>query len=255
MQMQKQTNQVRQTRASVQAQSPIQPSIRTPLVAMGDYHYATSPLKTPQLPPGDAVLQRVRAYRVGTSASSYKIGVKEGKIDSMQGGRSGIDISFASQEHADYYFATKKNDVGAVLDEWEFPDGAYAAIKARIARKNSKPKDVSQGVWDEVKTLPAPTNSSDKFVTENSLIAPHFPIEWIPFLEKYSKGQRVTRVTTAEAFPPEPEPPQAIDGSTRGRILFLDTQSGIDEEIDADASLDDFNSDYRDLGGYRFEPN
>jgi hypothetical protein len=80
------------------------------------------PASSMNFPAGrNAVVQRVRAYRVGTSASSYKIQVAGGKITSLSGGSTGIDISFGDAEHANYYFATKKSDSGAVMDEWEFP--------------------------------------------------------------------------------------------------------------------------------------
>jgi hypothetical protein len=173
---------------------------------------------------GLPVVQLVKAYRVGTSKSKYKISISGGKITGMSGGRSGIDISFGDRAHADYYFETKKSDKEAVLDEWEFPDKVYNLIvyRMRFPMKTTCPKGGDESIWNVIKKLPAPVNSSDQFVRENDQIAPHFPLAWIPLLEKYSKNKVVKRTTVEEAFPEE-EVVEEIDedtgfmGSTKGR--------------------------------------
>ncbi len=103
----------------------------------------------------NAVVQRVRAYRVGTSASSYKIQVAAGKIESLSGGSTGIDISFGDAEHANYYFATKKSDSGAVMDEWEFPDDVYALIVYHMKNpmKQECPDSKQAKLWDKLKSF------------------------------------------------------------------------------------------------------
>lgn len=199
------------------------------------------------------VVQRVRAYRVGTSKSSYKIAVKNGKIESLSGGSTGIDISFGDAEHANYYFATKKSDAGAVMDEWEFPDDVYELIVYRMKNpmKQECPNPKQAKLWDKIKKLPAPVNSTDTVVTRGGLIAPHFPIEWIPILEKYSKGKAVTRTTVAEAFPPDP--PVVVVGFQDNDIVtvYLPADNHGPEEVEGQMKYSQYLTEYKS-GGYLF---
>lgn len=199
------------------------------------------------------VVQRVRAYRVGTSKSSYKIQIKNGKIESLSGGNTGIDISFGDAEHANYYFATKKSDAGAVLDEWEFPDDVYELIVHRMNNpmKQACPNPKKEKLWDEIKKLPAPVNSTDVVVTRGGLIAPHFPLAWIDILEKYSKGKAVTRTTVAEAFPPPPPVVVAGFKDTDIGTVYLPADTSGPEIVEGQMTYGKYLAEYQS-GGYQF---
>lgn len=199
------------------------------------------------------VVQRVRAYRVGTSKSSYKIQIKNGKIESLSGGNTGIDISFGDAEHANYYFATKKSDAGAVLDEWEFPDDVYELIVYRMKNpmKQACPNPKQTKLWDKIKKLPAPINSTDVVVTRGGLIAPHFPLEWIPLLQKYSTGKTVTRTTVAEAFPPQPPVVVAGFKDTDIGTVYLPADAIGPEIVEGLMTYGQYLAEYQS-GGYQF---
>jgi hypothetical protein len=201
----------------------------------------------------NTVVQRVRAYRVGTSASSYKIQVAAGKITSLSGGTTGIDISFGDADHANYYFATKKSDSGAVMDEWEFPDDVYELIVYRMKHpmKQECPNDKKAKLWEKIKKLPAPVNSTDSVVTKGGLIAPHFPIEWIPILDKYSKGKTVTRTTVAEAFPVTPVVSTGFKDDDLGTVYLPADDDNDEEALDDQITYGEYVSAYKS-GGYAF---
>ncbi|PYP90502.1 MAG: hypothetical protein DMG65_11465 [Candidatus Angelobacter sp. Gp1-AA117] len=171
----------------------------------------------------------------------------------MSGGRSGIDISFGDRAHADYYFETKKNDSEAVLDEWEFPDDVYDAIVERMnfPMKKACPNGIKSGIWDQIKNLPAPVNSSDKFVRENSQVAPHFPNEWIDLLAKYSKNKSVTRTTVAEAFPVEEVVEEVPDSQLNGRAVLYSEDGSVEEDSQG-MTKEDFDTKDWAKAGYQF---
>jgi hypothetical protein len=201
----------------------------------------------------NTAVQRVRAYRVGTSASSYKIQVKGGKIESLSGGSTGIDISFGDAEHANYYFETKKSDAVAVMDEWEFPDDVYGLIVYRMKNpmKQECPNSKKAKLWEKIKKLPAPVNSTDSVVTKGGLVAPHFPIEWISILEKYSKGKAVTRTTVAEAFPPETPVVVAGFKNEDTGTVYLPADDNDPEEVEGQMTYGEYLTSYKS-GGYEF---
>lgn len=197
------------------------------------------------------VVQRVKAYRVGTKNSKYKITISGGKITGMSGGRSGIDISFGDRAHADYYFETKKSDKEAVLDEWDFSDKVYDLIvyRMKFPMKTACPKDGDESIWSDIKKLPAPVNSSDQFVRENNQIAPHFPLEWIPLLEKYSKNKVVTRTTVEEAFPEEEVVEEISDSELQGEAYQI--EAGIEVDVQQ-MTKKEFDDEEWAKAGYQF---
>lgn len=154
----------------------------------------------------DAVTQLIKAYRVGTTASKYKIETDAGKIAKFSGGSSGIDISFEDSAHAEYYFQTKKSDEGSEMVTWDFPDKIYKMIILKMNHSGGTKIDhvKNDPIWKEMERLPKPVNSTDKFVVENNLIAPHFSKDWIPFLNKYCKGSNAV-TTTHEMYFEAPE--------------------------------------------------
>lgn len=153
-----------------------------------------------------AVTQLIKAYRVGTTASKYKIEADAGKITKFSGGSSGIDISFGNADHAEYYFQTKKSDDGSEMVEWDFPDNVYEMIKLKMNNSGGKKIDhvKHDPIWNDMKNLSKPVNSTDQIVVENNLKAPHFGKDWIPFLNKYCKGSNAL-TTTHEMYFEAPE--------------------------------------------------
>jgi hypothetical protein len=203
------------------------------------------------------VLQPVMAYRVGTGKSKYKVEIDEdkGTIKELKGGSSGIDISFDSRDHASYYFATKKGDAESVMDEWDFPDDLYKLLVYRMNNPAHKkcPDGGSQAIWDEIKNLPAPMNSSDKAVREGGLIAPHFQLAWIPVLNKYCKNKKVKRTTVAEEFPVVT--PVVVVGAEPGENddveVYLPADAVNGEEIEGTMKYSEYRLNFRS-GGYNW---
>lgn len=158
------------------------------------------------------VLQRIKAYRVGTAKSVYKIQVDGGKVVKYEAGRSGIDISFGDITHADHYFRTKQSDPGARLVEWDFPDDLYEMIVAKIKHTGAgeipdswkAPKTGGaklsrlQKMWFAISKLPAPVQSSDDYVKEMNIYAPHFEPRWIKIFNDFATGRAAKVYTYAE---------------------------------------------------------
>jgi hypothetical protein len=217
-----------------------------------------SPATSVRTKAAGVVLQPMMAYRVGTSKSKYKVEIDEdkGTIKDIKGGASGIDISFGSRDHASYYFATKKSDEESVLDEWDLPDKLYTLIVYRMNHPAHKscPAGGNAAIWNEIKNLPAPTNSSDQVVRENNLIAPHFQLAWIPILSKYCKGQKVKRTTVAEEFPAEEEAPSVVaatPGDDDNVEVYIPADGADAEEVEGTMTYAEFRKDYGG-GGYAY---
>lgn len=181
------------------------------------------------------IVQMVRAFRVGTTLSNYKVVVdpESGNITEFKGGKSGIDISFESREHALYYLQTKSGDSNAKLVEWEMDDNLYAMIKRRmglevkgkvpaswIAPKKGKPGRLA-ALWTKIQKISKPVNSTDKIVVKNNLIAPHFGLDWIPIFNKAGKGR-----ATVTGHEEEESTPAATFQATDWVALNLNDGSG-----------------------------
>lgn len=109
-----------------------------------------------------------------------------------------MNISFGDGAHAEYFYNKKLNeekrkntDYGVVTAEWEFPDDLYAAAKARMNAETKRPNEVPGGLWNDVKELPMPGNSTDSVVKKNRWEAFCFPSEWIPVINKYCRNAAV----------------------------------------------------------------
>ncbi|MEA2463429.1 MAG: hypothetical protein QOJ98_1176 [Acidobacteriota bacterium] len=193
--------------------------------------------------PGRQVVQRVRAFRVDSTPDARKVEIADGKLVAFQGQEHGIDISFGDSAHSDYYF---KNKDGEVLDEWDLPDDLYEAIvhRMRFPAERGQPKDVKKKAWDLVKNLSAPVNSSDQFVREGSLTAPHFGGDWIPVLTKACKGKAVTRITAAQYFGPK---------DTTVVDIYLSADANGPKQLQERATYGEFMSNYESIGGYEYE--
>ena len=153
----------------------------------------------------------VKAYRVGTSESTYKTEVEDDKLKAYDGGRSGIDISFESEAHAEYYFKTKKSDPGARLFIWEFPDDLFEMIKAKIdhvggnkiPQEWKNPDSPLGKMWKALEKMSAPTDTTDPEARQLKVYAPHFDTKWSPILNKYATGGAAKVYTYDEYFPDE----------------------------------------------------
>jgi hypothetical protein len=133
------------------------------------------------------------------------------------------------------------------------PDDVYALIVYRMKHpmKQECPNAKQSKLWDQMKKLPAPVNSTDSVVTKGGLIAPHFPIEWITILNKYSTGKAVTRTTVAEAFPPEtPAPKVGFSDDDMGDV-YLPADGEEAEVVEGRMSYADYLSNWKQ-GGYEF---
>ncbi|MEM0996820.1 MAG: hypothetical protein AAGN35_07065 [Bacteroidota bacterium] len=206
--------------------------------------------QSPQ-PSGGEVTQMIRAYRVGTSKSKYKVQVdpKTGKITEFRGGKSGIDISFGDRAHAEYYLQTKQGDPEAELVEWEMDDTLYEMIVARMKNvggskiprewksSGSGKKSQLQAMWDVVSRASSPTNSSDQYVRKNNLIAPHFGLDWIAIFNKYGKGSARVSGHSESASPAPPAP--SGDYEDDELVVLIDTTADSDPLILDYASAQD----------------
>jgi hypothetical protein len=195
----------------------------------------------------------MRAFRVDRTFRKPKVS-SGGTFDAIEVvPTEGIDISFGDEAHSDVYFASHKHEDCRLLI-WDVPDDLYKVIEARTDNSNKNKGKPTEGKyakdakWERIVSWGSVRNSTDHWVTEKNLFAPHLPHGWVEELNKRCKGTKVQIVTREERFPELFVVAPVIAATTKGRI----TKDGI--LFDDDFTYEEFQTDWEESGA-TFQPN